>query len=50
MDVQAATDLMWHWNDPALWTALVTDRGWPPDRFQAWLARSMQESLLPPRP
>ncbi|HZD70845.1 MAG TPA: hypothetical protein VFA45_18705 [Actinomycetes bacterium] len=40
MDVQAATDLMWHWNDPALWTALVTDRGWPPDRYQVWLART----------
>jgi hypothetical protein len=33
---------------PSLWVALVTDRGWPPDRYQTWLARSMQESLLPP--
>ena len=48
MDLDTATDLFWTFNDPALWTALVTDRGWPPDRYQTWLAHTMQQSLLPP--
>lgn len=48
IDLDTATDLLWTLNDPALWTDLVTDRGWPPDRYQTWLARTMQESLLPP--
>ncbi len=48
MDLDTATDLIWTFNDPALWTTLVTDRGWPPERYQSWLARTMQESLLPP--
>src|SRR6266540_3164785 len=31
MDLDTATDLIWTFNDPALWTTLVTDRGWPPE-------------------
>ncbi len=49
LDVDAATDVLWVLKDPALWTALVTDRGWSAERYQAWLARAMQESLLPSR-
>ncbi len=47
LDLDAATDLLWMLKDPALWTALVTDCGWPADRYQAWLAAAMQDSLLP---
>lgn len=46
MDPATAADVLWHWNDPALWTAFVTDRGWHPDDYQRWLARTMRESLL----
>jgi AcrR family transcriptional regulator len=48
IDLDTAADLLWTFNDPALWTDLVTDRGWPPDRYQTWLARTLQDSLLPP--
>jgi hypothetical protein len=47
LDLDAATDVLWLLKDPALYTALVGDRGWPADGYQAWLARTMQVSLLP---
>ena len=47
LDVDAATDILWTLKDPALWTALVTNRGWPAERYQEWLADTMQDSLLP---
>jgi AcrR family transcriptional regulator len=50
VDLDTATDILWALKDPALWTALVTDRGWPADRYQAWLAHAMQQSLLPSSP
>jgi AcrR family transcriptional regulator len=48
LDLDIATDILWALKDPALWTALVTDRGWPADRYETWLASAMQQSLLPP--
>jgi AcrR family transcriptional regulator len=48
MDLDTASDLLWTFNDPTLWTNLVSDRGWPPDRYQSWLAHTMQQALLPP--
>jgi len=47
LDLDAATDLLWLLKDPALYTALVGDRGWAAERYQAWLARALQASLLP---
>ena len=47
LDLDAATDVLWLLKDPALYTALAGDRGWPAARYQAWLARTMQASLLP---
>jgi AcrR family transcriptional regulator len=47
LDLDAASDILWTLKDPALWTALVIDRGWPVERYQAWLAQTMQDSLLP---
>ena len=47
LDLEAATDILWLLKDPALYAALVGDRGWPAERYQAWLARAMQASLLP---
>jgi TetR/AcrR family transcriptional regulator, regulator of autoinduction and epiphytic fitness len=49
LDLDAATDVLWLLKDPALYTALVGDRGWSADRYQEWLARTMQASLLPVR-
>ena len=49
LDLDAATDDLWLLKDPALYTALAGDCGWPAERYQAWLARTMQASLLPAR-
>ena len=49
LDLDTATDVLWLLKDPALYTALVGARGWPAERYQAWLARTMQASLLPVR-
>src|SRR3979411_1340691 len=49
VDLDTATDILWVLKDPALWTALVADRRWPADRYETWLARAMQPSLLPSR-
>jgi AcrR family transcriptional regulator len=47
LDLDAATDILWLLKDPAVWTALVTNRGWPAERYQEWLAGTMKDSLLP---
>ena len=49
LDLDTATDILWLLKDPALYTALVVDRGWPAERYEAWLAHAMQLSLLPAR-
>lgn len=46
LDLDAATDVLWLLKDPALFTALVGDRGWPAERYQAWLAHTLRASLL----
>jgi hypothetical protein len=47
IDLDTATDVLWLLKDPAPHTTLVGDRGWRAERYQAWLARTMQASLLP---
>ena len=46
VDVGAAADLMWLYNDPALYDKLVRQRGWSVARFQAWLTEALQVQLL----
>jgi AcrR family transcriptional regulator len=41
-----AADLLWVLTDDALHTALVTERGWAPERFAAWLGEAMCALLL----
>ncbi len=50
LDQQTGADLVFVLNDPALYRTLVLERGWPVEKFAAWLTRTMQEQLLPPRP
>ncbi|MBG0565971.1 hypothetical protein I4J89_31440 [Actinoplanes sp. NEAU-A11] len=44
---QAAADVLWMYNDPALYVALVLDRGWDETDFRRWLAAAMRAALLP---
>jgi AcrR family transcriptional regulator len=41
-------DALWAFNSPQLYGLLLHDRGWSPDHFQAWLARSWVRLLLDP--
>ena len=41
-------DALWAFNSPQLYGLLLRDRGWSPDQFQAWLARSWARLLLDP--
>jgi AcrR family transcriptional regulator len=34
-------DTIWTFNSPQLWTLLVTQRGWTPQRYGEWVARAM---------
>jgi hypothetical protein len=47
LDGETATDVLWVLNDPAHYTALVTQRGWPEASFRRWLAATMRAALLP---
>ncbi len=44
-----AADLLWTYDDPALYYSLVVERGWPVARFRRWLASTLREQLLKPR-
>jgi AcrR family transcriptional regulator len=41
-----AADLLWTLTDDALYHSLVVDRGWPAERFDAWLGDAMCSLLL----
>ena len=41
-------DALWAFNSPQLYGLMLHDRGWSPDRFQAWLTRSWIRLLLDP--
>ena len=43
---ETAADVLWTLNDPDLYLSLVELRGWPEDRYRAWLADSMVALLL----
>lgn len=46
LEAEAAADLMWILNDPGLYHLLVNRRGWSAERFETWLAETMQAQLL----
>lgn len=50
LGASAAADLVWVLNDPGLYHLLVHQRGWPPERFRVWLAKTLRAQLLPPAP
>jgi AcrR family transcriptional regulator len=47
LDTQTATDILWIFNDPAHYAALVSQCGWTEHTFRRWLAGSMRRALLP---
>jgi AcrR family transcriptional regulator len=47
LDPDTATDILWIFNDPTHYAALVSQRGWTEPTFRRWLARTMHNALLP---
>ena len=45
-----AADIIHALLSPELYRLLVIDRGWKPERYQPWLARTLADQLLPPMP
>jgi AcrR family transcriptional regulator len=43
-----ATDIIWTLTGYDVYRALVVERGWPADRYQAWLASTLAASVLRP--
>lgn len=48
IDKRTATDLLWAFSNEELWRELVDERGWSPDRYEQWLARTLIAQLLVP--
>ena len=42
-------DALWVFNSAQLYGLLLHDRGWTPERYQAWLTRAWTRLLLTPR-
>ena len=42
-----AADIVHAVMSPEVFRLLVTDRGWPPQRYEHWLARTLIDQLLP---
>jgi AcrR family transcriptional regulator len=47
-DPETAPDTIYALAGPVVYLLLADDRGWPPDRYQDWLADRLIESLLSP--
>jgi AcrR family transcriptional regulator len=46
--VEEATDLLWTLNHPDVYQNLVARCGWPPARYEQWLATTLKQQLLNP--
>jgi AcrR family transcriptional regulator len=46
LDAEGAADILWVLIDAGLFHLLVHQCGWTPERFQAWLAETIQRQLL----
>jgi AcrR family transcriptional regulator len=46
LSLERGIDILWLFNDPAHYAALVLDRGWTEDKFRHWLGNTMRQALL----
>ncbi len=46
LDVDEAADILWTLNHPDVWNLLVVERGWTPERYEAWFADTSCQQLL----
>jgi AcrR family transcriptional regulator len=46
LSVEEARDLIWTINSQVVFDLIVVERGWPPERYENWIASMMARSLL----
>ncbi len=47
LSIDEAADVIWATNSAELYVLLTVERGWPPDRYERWLADTWCRLLLP---
>jgi AcrR family transcriptional regulator len=47
LSIDEAADILWATNSSELYVLLTVERGWPPDRYERWLAEAWCRLLLP---
>ena len=47
LSIDEAADVIWATNSSELYVLLTVERGWPPDRYERWLADTWCRLLLP---
>jgi AcrR family transcriptional regulator len=45
LSTERARDIVWALISPEMYELLVTDRGWTPDEYEQWLARTLADAL-----
>jgi AcrR family transcriptional regulator len=50
LDAERAADLLWTFNDPALYDRLVNRAGWTKEQYTAWLHELIPAQVLVPEP
>jgi AcrR family transcriptional regulator len=46
LDLRTATDILWAFSNEEIYRGLVHERGWSPDRYETWIARTLTQQLL----
>lgn len=46
IDADRARDTLWVLNSPEIYRQFVTDRGWPPDKYEQWLADAVLHTII----
>jgi hypothetical protein len=49
VDLDEVADVVWSTNSPEFFYLLVHERGWPPERFEHWLASTWSRLFLTER-
>jgi AcrR family transcriptional regulator len=46
LNLTTATDIVWTFSNEEIYRELVQERGWSPDRYETWMARTLKQQLL----
>jgi AcrR family transcriptional regulator len=46
LNLTTATDIVWAFSNEEIYRELVQERGWSPDRYETWMARTLKQQLL----